>query len=124
MLKSLFILGVIIGLSYVFADFLHQNHDLLKIRLLWWESEGREIGSWMALSFLLGFLVTAVFLVWTALGKMMEASRLRRENSSLQKLLETTKSSMSASAGHSSSSNMNTPPMISALPADAPKTVR
>jgi uncharacterized integral membrane protein len=76
------------GGAFVLSKFFDENADSLQLQLLGWRTRSVGVGVLVTFVFFAGVFV-GLFLTFTAtLSKSIEASRLKRENLALQKILE------------------------------------
>lgn len=102
-------LGGVLGvmtLGFALAQFLQVNQEPAQLRFCigsacrWgWQTKEVSLGWLVSLSFLVGLFLSSALIFSAAASKSLEAKRLRRENESMRKLLET-------KVDHSSSSNV------------------
>ncbi|MDB5037313.1 MAG: hypothetical protein JWQ35_841 [Bacteriovoracaceae bacterium] len=85
----IFLLIVAIGaLSFILSKFFEENSESLQLQLFGWRTRPLGAGLLIAAVFFTAVFFS-FFVTFTAvIAKSIEAGRLRRENRSLQKLLE------------------------------------
>jgi hypothetical protein len=93
---------VIGGLSFLLSRFFEENSDSLQVQLLGWRTRPTGAGFLVASAFFLGMFFSLFFTFTAVIAKSFEASRFRRENLALQKLLE----EKTSTSPHSSSSKI------------------
>jgi len=86
------ILGLL-AVAYFLARFFNENSEPTRLQFMIWRTKELSKGILLAITFLLGAFMTAFFGFSGIIAKSMEASRLRRENAALQRLLENQKHS-------------------------------
>ena len=65
-----------------------ENADPIQLKFFYWQTKELSSGSLVILSFVIGFALASLVLIGGTFSKYIEARRLRRENSALQKLIE------------------------------------
>ena len=87
-IRNFLILALFVAGTLVLARFLIENYEPMQLDLLGWRTKETSKGVLVVLAFAVGVLSAGILIFSAAFSKSLEASRLKRENRSLQRLLE------------------------------------
>ncbi len=100
LIRVIVFLIAFLAISLSVAKFLQQNSEPLQLQFFQWRTKEANAGVVAGLCFLAGFLFSFFVCLGAVISKSLEAGRFKRENASLQKLLQ------NKAADHSISSNI------------------
>ncbi|PIR21901.1 MAG: hypothetical protein COV44_10820 [Deltaproteobacteria bacterium CG11_big_fil_rev_8_21_14_0_20_45_16] len=87
-LYYIFILTLIILGGVALGRFWVENAEPAQLMFLEWRTKPTSMASLIIISFSVGVVLSSTVLTGSMLSKFLEAKRLRRENTALQKMME------------------------------------
>lgn len=86
-LKLLIVLFLTLGGAVILARFFNENTEDLQLQFMDWRTKPLGKGHLVGLAFLMGMLVSTLLMFSTVISRSLQASRLKRENEALQRLI-------------------------------------